>query len=288
MNMRFAAAALGFAFVCLSGAAEARPYFGYDGRHYGEFAAAPNFGRPEKKVVKGGGNRKGLTPAALALLERIESTFGPVNVISGYRPGATIAGTGRISRHASGNAIDFDAGSRKTAIVTWLIANHHTGGTMTYSDMSHIHADIGPHFVSIAPGSVKGDVRAAARVLRDKNKGAEPVRVASNYKSSEPAPVASSSDGTKSAQSAGASSAAAGDKSTEPVQVSARSGSEGSSKPARRDYNRAVRHDSYERYAEMKDAYAGSDRAESVRYGGNRYSGNGNYNNGYAAVYQFQ
>ena len=73
-------------------------------------------------------------------------------MVSTCRPGATIAGSGRPSRHASGNAVDFDAGSRKSAIVEWLIANHHDGGTMTYADMSHIHIDIGPHFVSIAGG----------------------------------------------------------------------------------------------------------------------------------------
>ena len=31
----------------------------------------------------------------------------------------------------------------------WLIANHTTGGIMTYADMSHIHIDVGPHFVAL-------------------------------------------------------------------------------------------------------------------------------------------
>jgi Peptidase M15/Bacterial SH3 domain len=93
-----------------------------------------------------------LTYAARALLERIEAKFGPVRLISTCRAGAQITGTGRPSRHASGNAVDFDAGARKAEIVEWLIANHHAGGTMTYTDMSHIHVDIGPHFVSIAGG----------------------------------------------------------------------------------------------------------------------------------------
>lgn len=93
-----------------------------------------------------------LTPAAHALLERIEEKFGPVRVISTCRPGATIAGTRWPSRHASGNAVDFNAGSRKPEILEWLIANHRDGGTMTYADMDHIHVDIGRHFVSIAGG----------------------------------------------------------------------------------------------------------------------------------------
>ena len=93
-----------------------------------------------------------LTAAARALLQTIESRFGPVRVVSTCRAGATIAGTGRPSRHASGNAVDFDAGMRKAEILRWLIANHRAGGTMTYPEMDHIHVDIGPHFVSIAGG----------------------------------------------------------------------------------------------------------------------------------------
>ena len=96
--------------------------------------------------------RSCLTPPARALLERIEETFGPVRLVSTCRRGAIIAGTTRPSRHASGNAVDFDAGARKAQIVEWLVANHHEGGTMTYADMDHIHVDIGPHFVSIAGG----------------------------------------------------------------------------------------------------------------------------------------
>jgi hypothetical protein len=91
-----------------------------------------------------------LTPAARALLDRIEVRFGPVRLVSTCRQGATIAGTGRPSRHASGNAMDFDAGSRKGAIIEWLIANHLDGGTMTYPRMDHIHVDIGPRFVALA------------------------------------------------------------------------------------------------------------------------------------------
>lgn len=93
-----------------------------------------------------------LTEAARALLDRIERQFGAVQVISSCRPGALIPGTAHPSRHAAGNAVDFLAGSRKTAVVEWLVANHRDGGTMTYPGMDHIHVDVGPHFVSIANG----------------------------------------------------------------------------------------------------------------------------------------
>ena len=113
--------------------------------------AKPEEKKAEKRVADAkGAPRKCLTTAARALLEQIEEKFGPVRVISTCRPGARIAGSGRISRHASGNAVDFDAGKRKGEIVKWLVANHKKGGTMTYPDMSHIHVDIGRHFVSLA------------------------------------------------------------------------------------------------------------------------------------------
>jgi len=100
----------------------------------------------------GGGSRGCLQPAARALLDRIESQFGPVQIVSTCRAGATIRNTGKPSKHRYGLAIDFNAGGRKGAIVQWLIGNHHSGGTMTYAGMSHIHVDIGQRFVSLGFG----------------------------------------------------------------------------------------------------------------------------------------
>jgi hypothetical protein len=100
----------------------------------------------------GGASRSCLQAPARSLLDKIEQQFGPVNVISTCRPGAVIAGSGKPSKHRYGLAVDFDAGGRKGAIVNWLRANHHSGGTMTYANMSHIHVDIGPHFVQLGAG----------------------------------------------------------------------------------------------------------------------------------------
>jgi len=170
MIKRLSTAAIGFAFACSFGSAQASPYFGFDGRHYGELQDAPDFGRP-KPVAHGildakDAPRKCLTDPIRAVLEKVEDVFGPVEVISTCRPGATIAGSGRPSRHASGNAVDFEAGGRKAAIIAWLVANHHTGGTMTYSDMSHIHIDVGPQFVALAAPSGGGGTRSAGRSTR--------------------------------------------------------------------------------------------------------------------------
>lgn len=171
MIKRLSTAAIGVALVLSATSAQAA-YYGFDGRNYGEPPKALNWGRPEAKNVKRVADdpeapRKCLTKPAHELLDKIEARFGPVRVISTCRPGARIAGSGRISRHASGNAVDFDAGSRKGAIINWLVANHKTGGTMTYPDMSHIHIDIGQHFVSLAGGrkyaSNGGSSRSSSR-----------------------------------------------------------------------------------------------------------------------------
>lgn len=102
----------------------------------------------------GGGastSRACLTSSARALLNRIEAKFGKVQIVSTCRPGARIRGTGKRSKHASGEAIDFNAPrGKKAEIVRWLIANHRSGGTMTYPGMNHIHVDIGYRFVSLA------------------------------------------------------------------------------------------------------------------------------------------
>jgi len=90
-----------------------------------------------------------LTWEARALLNRIRAKFGNVQIVSTCRPGAKIAGTNYPSKHASGRAIDFRVPGHKGQVVQWLIAHHHNGGVMTYSDMDHIHVDIGPHFVAL-------------------------------------------------------------------------------------------------------------------------------------------
>jgi hypothetical protein len=157
MIKRLSTAAICVALVSAFNPAQAAPDRASDDIKQTDVAKAPDFRRPEAKEAPRvsdakGAPRKCLTKAARDLLEKVEARFGPVRVISTCRPGARIAGSGRISRHASGNAVDFDAGKRKGAIINWLVANHKKGGTMTYADMSHIHIDIGPHFVSLAGG----------------------------------------------------------------------------------------------------------------------------------------
>ena len=78
-------------------------------------------------------------------LSQIRAKFGRVRVISTYRRGARIAGSGRRSFHASCRAVDFHPPRGKyRAVVAWLKRNHF-GGVGTYScGMYHIHIDNGP------------------------------------------------------------------------------------------------------------------------------------------------
>src|SRR5262245_15589963 len=116
----------------------------------------------EARASHGGGgkastNRGCLTASARDLLNRIEAQFGAVKIVSTCRPGARIRGTGKRSKHATGEAIDFVApGGRKGEVVRWLIANHRSGGTMTYPRMNHIHVDVGHRFVSLAGRRMRG------------------------------------------------------------------------------------------------------------------------------------
>ncbi len=110
-------------------------------------------GRSFTRFARAGTARSCLTSSARTLLARIETQFGQVRIVSTCRPGAVIAGSGRLSRHASGNAIDFHVPTgRKPEVVRWLIANHRSGGVMTYAAMNHIHVDIGRRFVALNSG----------------------------------------------------------------------------------------------------------------------------------------
>ena len=51
MIKRLSTAAIGVALVLSFNPAQAAPYYGFDGRTYGEPAKAPNWGRPEAKNV---------------------------------------------------------------------------------------------------------------------------------------------------------------------------------------------------------------------------------------------
>lgn len=94
----------------------------------------------------------------------IQSQFGPVKVISTFRKGARIAGSGKPSYHASCRAVDFHPPAGKHAqVVSWLKANH-KGGVGTYScGASHVHIDNGP---TVRFHHCKGGGSKRARVAR--------------------------------------------------------------------------------------------------------------------------
>lgn len=144
-------------------AVEAKSYHGegYKAKHRSVSSTKQGYKHKAKKHAKrrGGGasaSASCLTSEARNLLGRIRSRFGNVQIISTCRPGARIATTGKISKHASGQAIDFRVPGRKREVVQWLKANHRSGGTMTYSDMDHIHVDVGYRFVALNRPSGRG------------------------------------------------------------------------------------------------------------------------------------
>ncbi len=104
-------------------------------------------------------------------LAQIKSKFGAVRVISTYRRGARIAGSGRRSYHASCRAVDFYPPRGKyRAVARWLKANH-SGGVGTYScGMSHIHIDNGPRirFHKCAGKSIRRHRHAKRRRYRNR------------------------------------------------------------------------------------------------------------------------
>ncbi len=130
-------------------AAEAKRYNGENGYKSRSLTGYAHKASKHKGKSYASSNKSCLTSEARALLGRIQSRFGNVQIISTCRPGARIATTGKVSKHASGQAIDFRVPGRKKEVVSWLISNHHSGGTMTYSDMDHIHVDVGYRFVAL-------------------------------------------------------------------------------------------------------------------------------------------
>ncbi len=144
MRTRYVSVFAGFLALLAPMAANAKSYHG-DGSKARKHAVSNRADNDEGS----GTSRSCLTSDARALLNSIENKFGRVEIVSTCRPGARIASTGKVSRHASGNAIDFRVPGKKKQVVQWLINNHGDGGTMTYSDMDHIHVDVGSHFVAL-------------------------------------------------------------------------------------------------------------------------------------------
>lgn len=92
--------------------------------------------------------QSGCLPGSIqSTLNKIRAKFGPVQIVSTYRRGAIIAGTGRRSLHASCRAVDFKAPpGKRGAVIAWLRSNH-SGGLGIYScSMNHLHIDNGGNY----------------------------------------------------------------------------------------------------------------------------------------------
>mgnify|MGYP001826985491 CR=1 FL=1 len=89
---------------------------------------------------------RGCLPGSVkSILSQIESRYGRVRVISTFRRGARIAGSGRRSFHASCRAVDFHPPRGKYRAVLTYLRRNFGGGIGTYRcRMRHIHIDNGP------------------------------------------------------------------------------------------------------------------------------------------------
>ena len=111
----------------------------------------------------------GCLPASLkSTLATIRSKFGPVSIVSTYRRGARIAGSGHMSYHASCRAVDFHPPAGKYSAVLAYLQKTHSGGLGTYScGMHHLHIDNGPkvrfHHCVNASGTPIGKSYASKR-----------------------------------------------------------------------------------------------------------------------------
>jgi hypothetical protein len=84
-----------------------------------------------------------LPQSVKAKLSEIERRFGKVKIISAFRKGARIAGSGHPSHHAACRAVDFNVARNQPAAARWLKQTHN-GGVGTYSGrFNHIHIDNG-------------------------------------------------------------------------------------------------------------------------------------------------
>jgi hypothetical protein len=92
------------------------------------------------------GSASCLPASVKARLAEVEARFGKVSIVSTFRRGARIAGSGHPSLHADCRAVDFKVRGNQAGAAAWLKATHE-GGVGTYSgQMSHIHIDNGPPY----------------------------------------------------------------------------------------------------------------------------------------------
>lgn len=88
-------------------------------------------------------HRAGVPGRISAFLADVQARCGSVRVISTFRPGARIAGTGRTSCHASGQAVDYTTGNPSCALA---VANsgpwRSLGHSNDYGRVAHFHVSV--------------------------------------------------------------------------------------------------------------------------------------------------
>lgn len=83
-----------------------------------------------------------LPPSIKHRLAEVRGKFGPVTIVSTYRQGARISGSGRRSKHADCRAVDFKV-RNVGAAYRWLNTVHRGGLGVYHGACHHIHIDDG-------------------------------------------------------------------------------------------------------------------------------------------------
>lgn len=132
-----AAAMCGFFYVCNPAVAQesAAEFFASDNARVTQFATVPRVNRSRNVASQ---NHRGVHPRLIAFANRFDC-----RIISGYRPGARIAGTRRLSNHARGTAIDVRGCS--SGAMSYARANGMGIGTYSRCTWhSHVHYSLSP------------------------------------------------------------------------------------------------------------------------------------------------
>lgn len=114
-------------------------------------AAAPKRAkRKARRIAKVHGSfstsRSCLPESVKSKLAEIERRWGKVRIVSTFRKGAVIAGSGKTSMHAHCRAVDFHPPKGRYKQVLNYLKKNHSGGLGTYScAMHHLHLDNGPN-----------------------------------------------------------------------------------------------------------------------------------------------
>jgi len=136
---------------------------------------------PFGTTIRTAASRAGVPSSIAAHLSMVAAQCGAVRIISAYRPGARIAGSGRMSCHAMGQAVDYQIGNPSCAL---RLASRWRGGhSIDYNTApggKHFHISICRQEMGVRFAHRGGRSYARSRYAR--NRSAKRYRGAKRYR----------------------------------------------------------------------------------------------------------